>query len=87
MRRCRIGLFSSIFSSADTRPGQCYDRPSPGRILAPKDPLSLLQGATIEVRSRVPTTPPTLRSASLTAPSHSCFGPTTGCGTARRLWR
>ena len=30
-------------------PIQCYDKPSPGRILSPKDNLSLLQGATIEL--------------------------------------
>ena len=30
---------------------QCYEKPSPGRILSPKDNLNLLQGATIEVRA------------------------------------
>jgi hypothetical protein len=28
---------------------QCYDKPSPGRILSPKDSLTLLQNATIEL--------------------------------------
>jgi hypothetical protein len=30
---------------------QCYEKPSPGRILSPKDNLNQLQGATIEVRA------------------------------------
>jgi hypothetical protein len=39
-------------ADASRRPprAQCYDKPSPGRILSPKDNLNLLQGATIEVR-------------------------------------
>jgi len=36
-------------SPSATLPPQCYDKPSPGRILSPKDSLTLLQNATIEL--------------------------------------
>jgi hypothetical protein len=41
---------SRVHASRRPPRAQCYDKPSPGRILSPKDNLNLLQGATIEVR-------------------------------------
>ena len=42
---------ASALSCRRPRHTQCYEKPSPGRILSPKDNLNQLQGATIEVRA------------------------------------
>ena len=43
-----LSFASSPFLTLASR-FQCYDRPTPGRILSPKDNLSQMQGATIEL--------------------------------------